>query len=94
MPGGRRKSRKPQKWEDFVADEEQLACLEKELEQEEEARMQNVEDERDSSDGEMNLEIVVEEEENKAIKKEEDEEEDKGGVVVEKKDDVKKENGK
>lgn len=94
MPGGRRKSRKPQKWEDFVADEEQLACLEQELEQEEVARMQSVEDGQDSSDGEMNLEIVVEEEENKSIKKEEEEEEeDKAGVLGEKKDGVRKENG-
>lgn len=37
MSGGRRKSRKPQKWEDFV-DEKQLESLEIELEKEEETR--------------------------------------------------------
>lgn len=75
MPGGRRKSRKPQKWEDFVADEEQLASLEKELEQEEEARKLSVEemDEGDDSDGEAALKIVVEDEES-IVKVEEEEE--------------------
>lgn len=68
MPGGRRKSRKPQKWEDFVADEEQLASLEKELEQEEAARKLSVEEmdggDGDDSDGEAALKIVEEDEEN------------------------------
>ncbi|KAG7172224.1 Testis-specific zinc finger protein topi-like [Homarus americanus] len=47
MSGGRRKSRKPQKWEDYVADEEQLATIEKELEKEEKARMKNAENDGD-----------------------------------------------
>ncbi|KAK4305783.1 hypothetical protein Pmani_022341 [Petrolisthes manimaculis] len=43
MSGGRRKSRKPQKWEDYVADEE-LANIEEELEMEEKARMLSAEE--------------------------------------------------
>ncbi|XP_045122962.1 uncharacterized protein LOC123511275 isoform X2 [Portunus trituberculatus] len=99
MPGGRRKSRKPQKWEDFVADEEQLASLEKELEQEEEARKLSVEemDGGDDSDGEAALKIVVEEEENIVKEEEEDPQEEELLEQVEEtvdgKDAAKVENG-
>nr|XP_053656537.1 kinesin-like protein KIF3B [Cherax quadricarinatus] len=50
MSGGRRKSRKPQKWEDYVADEEQLATIEKELVKEEKARMKCASNDGDSSE--------------------------------------------
>ncbi|XP_045584676.1 zinc finger and BTB domain-containing protein 41 isoform X2 [Procambarus clarkii] len=50
MSGGRRKSRKPQKWEDYVADEEQLASIEKELVKEEKARMKSASNDGDSSE--------------------------------------------
>lgn len=77
MSGGRRKSRKPQKWEDYVADEEQLATIEKELEKEEKERMQNVDNDKDNAEevGDMNksddettdeeaqLEIVIQKDE-------------------------------
>ncbi|XP_071533613.1 uncharacterized protein [Panulirus ornatus] len=84
MSGGRRKSRKPQKWEDYVADEEQLATIEKELEKEEKARMQNVGNDEDNvedventvkkrSEGdeiadEAQLEIVIQEDEEEKAK--------------------------
>lgn len=68
MSGGKRKSRKPQKWEDYVADEEQLASIEKELEKEEKARMQNLDDDDLNKERESEEDIKVEEEDIKEEK--------------------------
>ncbi|XP_042872012.1 uncharacterized protein LOC122253203 isoform X2 [Penaeus japonicus] len=62
MSGGKRKSRKPQKWEDYVADEEQLASIEKELEKEEKARMQNLDDDDSNKDRESEEDVKEEDE--------------------------------
>nr|XP_027221362.1 zinc finger protein 652-like isoform X1 [Penaeus vannamei]XP_027221363.1 zinc finger protein 652-like isoform X1 [Penaeus vannamei] len=68
MSGGKRKSRKPQKWEDYVADEEQLASIEKELEKEEKARMQNLDDDDSNKERESEEDVKVEEEDVKEEK--------------------------